>query len=137
MKNFILSVCVLTCMACGGGSSGSSGMLIEGTLTEGAGTAHTRSIKHGAGEFLEEVNVCAVGQCSRTDGRGQWGFMVPEETKGSEVQFSFQGHGINTTTLVAIPLEANELFIHFEHNNSHVIAHHMEVNGVRVHNGDF
>jgi hypothetical protein len=134
MKRYLFSLCILSAIACGGGSSGSSGMLIEGTLTEGRGTTHSRSIKHGAGEFLEEVTVCATGNCSRTDGRGQWGFMVSEEVKGTDIIFSFQGHGIDSATMVRIPNEANDIFMHFEHNDPDVRLHHMEVNGVRVPN---
>jgi hypothetical protein len=118
--------------ACGGSSSGSSGKLIEGILTEGAGTDHSSRIKHAAGEFIEEVTICALGRCSRTDGRGQWGFFIDEDEFSNEVLFSIDGHGIHTNVLVNFPYDTNEAFIHFEHNHGVVIVHHMDINGVRV-----
>jgi hypothetical protein len=106
-------------------------MLIEGKLTEGGGTAH-KLFKHSAGETIEDVKICALGSCSTTDSMGQWGFSAPKSFKGGEVLFSIDGHGINTKTAVDIPMDAKEVFVHFEHNDGMVKVHHMDVDGRRM-----
>ncbi len=133
--SFLLILFFLICsiQACGGSSSGSGGVLIEGILTEGSGTDHNSRIKHGANESIEEVMVCALGKCSRTDGKGQWGFYIEEENFEHTVLFSVDGHGINTTVTLSFPHDTNEAFIHFEHNHGKVIIHHMNINGTQAH----
>lgn len=119
-----LTATVLFCMtitACGGSSG--SGTLIEGTVTEAGGAAHdTRAfLRHGAGERIGGVEVCALGECSVTDDQGQWGFEVSEFPDSKDVLFSFDGHGILTTTIVTIPHEADEVFISFDHVEGGVV----------------
>lgn len=135
--SILLFLVVFLMQACGGSSSNNKGVFIEGILTEGGGTDHqarlNSGIKHGAGEFIEEVMICGLGKCSRTDGRGQWGFFVEEENFEHNVMFTVDGHGINTSTIVTFPNETKDAFVHFEHNNGKVIVHHMDINGERVH----
>ena len=129
MKKLFVIFSLALISACGGSSSG-AGVLIEGILTEGGGAAdHSLSLKHAAGENIEEVKICALGKCSHTDGQGQWGFVVNPDFTGGEVLFSIDGHGINTSTVVNIPEGADSLFIHFEHvAGGKVALHHMETN---------
>lgn len=122
--------------ACGGGSS-DSGMLIEGTLTEAGGAGHDRVLTHAhsAGQRIENVQVCALGECSVSDAQGQWGFVAGSNFAGGEVAFSIEGHGISTTSVVDIPAGANEVFIDFQHvEGGAVEAHHVTADGVTSHN---
>mgnify|MGYP006905785743 CR=1 FL=1 len=123
---------------CGGGSSSGGDLLIEGRISEGGGDDHKSLdghsiLKHGAGENIEEVKICALGKCSVSDSLGQWGFGVDKSHLSKDVLFTINGHGINTATAVKLPDSAKEVFIHFEHHNGKVIVHHMEVNGERAH----
>lgn len=118
--------------ACGGGSSSNNeDILIEGKITEGLGTEYSSRTKHGPGEGIEDVMICALGTCSRTDQLGQWGFLVSKKSFDSEILFDIDGHGIKTNTLVKLTHAAKEAYIHFENNAGKVIVHHMEINGVR------
>lgn len=137
-----LTALVLSSLFACGGSSGSSGKLIEGTLMQGSGTTHRSaldsvkhdSVKHSADTPIEEVEICALGKCSRTDGKGQWGFFVENENFQNDILFTINGHGINTSTALSLTNieNINDLFIHFEHNHGTVIIHHLEINGERV-----
>lgn len=122
--------------ACGGGGSSNSGMVIEGTLTEAGGAADLGALnfKHSERERIEEVEVCALGKCSITDGAGQWGFQVGEDFTGGEAEFSFKGHGIDTTSVVAIEPGANDIFLDFQHlPGGHVEAVHITNDGETSH----
>jgi hypothetical protein len=129
------SVCILlACLTigCGSGSSGSN-ILIEGTLTEGAGIIHSSMhqlrnescwLKHSAGQRIEEVEICALGKCSTTNLEGEWGFFV-SEIAVSPVEFSIKGHGIDTFVAVELEQANRHVFIHFEHVEGAVSVHHM------------
>lgn len=93
--------------SCGGGGSSDSGMVIEGQLTQGGGVAHSAALRHGAGENIENVSVCALGECSVTDSEGRWGFVAPEGFTGGEVLFNIDGHGLLTSTIVPVPDNAS------------------------------
>lgn len=111
--SLIASLCCLS--ACGGGSS-DSGMLIEGRLTQGETGGHLESaqLRHGAGETIAEVAICALGECSTTDSNGQWGFVADESYKGGDIVFTITGHGIDGTRITApIPLGASSVVINF------------------------
>jgi hypothetical protein len=127
--------------ACGGGSSGSSGTLIEGTLTEagGAAAAESRSLmlRHSSGQRIEDVQICALGECSTTDGEGQWALVTGDVFAGGEVLFTVKGHGIDTTAVVAIPNSAREVFVDFQHVEGGAIeAQHVTVDGETSHHED-
>ena len=127
-------LCVLL-SACGGSSGSSSEVLIEGTLTENGGAAHKyAALKHGSGEKIEDVTVCALGSCSTTDGEGQWGFVVAEAALGTDVLFTVNGHGIATQAVVSLPAEGEEIFISFDHVEGGVIeVSSMLVDGEELH----
>lgn len=142
MKVFFNSVLlivpfVLFLTACGGGGGSSdSGMLIEGTLIEAGGAGHSNGIilKHSTGQPIENVEVCALGECSLTDDLGQWGFVVSDEFNGGDVLFDINGHGIATETVVEIPSGASEVFLDFKHvEGGEVKADHITVDGETSH----
>ena len=123
-------------VACGGGSSSNSGMLIEGTLIEAGGASHANSVilKHSSGQPIENVSVCALGECSTTDLSGQWGFVVDESFTGGEVLFEINGHGIETTTLVEIADGADHVIVDFQHvEGGSVEASHITTDGNTEH----
>lgn len=125
---------VLTLTGCGGSSS-DGGIAFSGLLTQGEPATHSASLslRHGAGENIEEVEICALGECSTTDSAGLWGFVAGEEFTGGPVVFSIKGHGIDAQKLVVIPEGASDVEIHFEHGADNEIAlHHMSVDGERV-----
>lgn len=128
-------VTILIISGCGGGSS-DSGMLIEGTLTQGTGGAHAEALnfKHDDGERIDGVEVCALGECSPTDDAGQWGFVAGSDFSGGDVLFSFNGHGIDTGTVLHIPEGATDVVIDFRHTaDGTVVAEHVTVDGEEHH----
>jgi len=128
-----LACSTLLLNACGGGSSSNNDdILIEGKITEGLGTVHSSRTKHGPGEGIADTMICALGECSRTDDLGQWGFLVSRNSFDSEILFSIEGHEISTNTLVRLPNTSMEAYIHFENNMGQVKVHHMEINGERL-----
>lgn len=121
MKKNILILSVALLSGCSGGSSG-DGMVIEGQLIQGAKVAHSAPLfRHGAGESIGEVEICALGECSITDTDGRWGFVANETFNGGDVEFSIKGHGIDGTKIVSIPAGANEVFVVFEHGTGNEI----------------
>ncbi len=137
VPKLILASLSLVCFSCGGSSS-DSGILIEGTLIEGGGDAHENIIlKHSSGENLENVQVCALGECSTTDAAGQWGFVAGGDFNGGQVSFTIQGHGIDTTTLIDIPAGASEVFLDLKHEeDGSVKADHITIDGETSHHED-
>lgn len=119
MRLFLLSIVVLLA-ACGGGGGSSDGTVIQGTLIE-RGTGHTdfsnQSLKHSAGEALEDVKVCILTECSITDGRGQWGLNI-NNFPGGDISVKVEGHGISTSASVSLPASAQEVEITLGHNNT-------------------
>jgi hypothetical protein len=117
------------CSGDGGGDS--DGVVFEGTLTQGESVAHDSRIKpkHSAGEKIGEVTVCALGSCSETDSNGQWGFLVEGDFSGGDVAFSFDGHGIATTTIVEVPAGAKNVEIDFLNEGGTIHTHEFLVDG--------
>lgn len=100
-KILVYSLFVSLC-SCGGGGSG-DGMLLEGTLVEARGVTHHSMTRHGAGQPIENVSVCALGDCSITDLDGRWGIIAPEEFGGGEVLVSVNGHQIDNSLVIEVP----------------------------------
>jgi hypothetical protein len=119
---FAASFLGIVCIACNGGGGGSSdGTVIQGTLTQrGAGhsptihspTIHsqTMSSKHASGERIEDVTICVLGECSITDGEGQWGVNI-ENFPGGELAITINGHGIDSETSVSLPISARDVIV--------------------------
>ena len=127
-----LSACLIS--SCGGGSS-DSGILLEGLLTQGEEVVHSASatLRHAANENIEDVEICALGECATTDSAGEWGFVAPESFIGGSIQFTIKGHGIDSTSEVTVPEGAQAVYVHFENSaDGHVIVHHKTVDGVEV-----
>ena len=126
------------CISCGGGGSSSSdGMVIQGTLIQGAEVAHAERLEaqvlHSASEPIENVEICALGECSRTDASGQWGFALSDAFTGGDVLFSIDGHGIADELSISIPQGAREVMVELENGEgAQVHVHEMIVDGVSV-----
>lgn len=140
MKNplitlLIQSISMLALTACGGGGGSDSGTVIEGTLTENGGAGHKLSaLKHGVGQKIENVMVCALGECSTTDSAGQWGFLAPSDFNGGAVLFTLNGHGISTTATFNVPAGAQNVVLDLQHLEGGVIqVYHITIDGEETH----
>ena len=122
----------LSLIACGGSSSSSDGMVLEGTLVQGTEVAHERLL-HEAGEAIENVEVCALNTCATTDGNGRWGFLTESPFTGGTLTMTIRGHGIDTTTDVALPVDAADVIVELVREGSNTVrADSVSVNGVEV-----
>lgn len=131
LRNALFSCLVigssLALSACGGSSSGNDDLLIQGTLKQGSSAGHSAELalplKHGAGEPIEEVQICAAGDCTITDLEGKFGLVVDQAVAGTEVLFDINGHGIDTQTVVAIPSGVSEFEVELERHGDEVHSH--------------
>lgn len=117
---------------CSGGGSSSDGVVFEGTVTErGAGHSVQPMIvaKHTAGQQIEDVKVCVLGECSLTDGMGQWGVQVSGFT-GGDVSISLDGHGISASVKASIPATARTVTLELDHDGNSVTIAKMMIDGV-------
>lgn len=124
----LLPCCVV---GCGGGGSSSGSTVVEGTLTEEGGAEHTgrQVLKHGVGEHIGEVTICALGECSVTDSEGRWGFAA--DVTGGDVHFTVNGHGIDTSFVTDLPPGAENIFLDLGHVEGKIVqVQHMFVDGV-------
>ncbi len=135
MKRLLSCLAFATLTACGGsGGSDDSGTVLSGTLTQGSAVAHALIVaKHSAGAKIENVQICALGECSTTDGEGQWGFLIEENFAGGAIAFSIVGHGIDTTTTINIPAAAEDVVLDLVHANGVVNADHITIDGETSH----
>ncbi|MCB0322372.1 MAG: hypothetical protein KDD69_02330 [Bdellovibrionales bacterium] len=117
---------------CGGGGGGDgSGILFEGTLTQGSEETHQR-LAHGANEPLEEVDVCALGECSRTDIEGRWGFVADDTFTGGPVEFHVVGHGIDSTWVLEVPHGSSSIMLELVNRTDGVHPESLMADGVAV-----
>jgi|GEM_PF-1172872 len=120
---FVLLIPLLMLASCGGGSGGDSSngsdtVLLNGTLVEAGGAGHGSAasiFRHSLGASIERVRICAIGRCSITDDSGQWGFFIEQNLSGQPVEFSVDGHGIETTVVVTLPAAMSEILIELSH----------------------
>ena len=133
LLTYISALCVVFMLACGGSSS--DGVYFNGILNQGESVAHSDNVlRHAAGQNIENVEICALGECSTTDSNGAWAFEAPESFNGGEVEFTIKGHGIDTTQIVDVPDESSEIFVHFQRiGQNDVIVHHLIIDGVNQH----
>ena len=129
---------VIGCGGGGGGDDSTSGIVLEGTLIQGAGGSHARiATKHSEGEPLEEVEICALGSCSTTDATGHWGFLAEGNFAGGDVLFTVNGHEISSSPVVSIPAGTQVANVEFIHTDGVVSAHTLVFDGVeQVHSHD-
>jgi hypothetical protein len=129
-----LLLCFVSALSIGcNGSSSNDGIVFQGQLTQGDAVAHAEATsKHGAGQNIENVEVCALGECSTTDDGGNWAFVAPEVFTGGSVEFTLNGHGLQTNVLVDVPEGSRDVFAHFERQGGNtVVVHHLMIDGVR------
>lgn len=140
IKVLFVALSCLVLASCGGSGGGDSesGTVFEGVLIQGEGVVHAErdvvaQVSHGAGEFLENIEVCALGECSKTDANGRWGFATASRFAGGEVLFSIVGHGIDTTVVLDVPSGAENVVVELEnHGAEGVHAHSVLVDGVEA-----
>lgn len=129
MRLFFVSLLAL-CSACGGGGS-SDGTVIQGVLTErgdGHVSAQGVSLKHSATEPLEDVKVCILGECSITDGLGQWGLNI-EDFPGGDIPVVVEGHGIDASVNVSLPASAREVEMNIGHSDNVITVESVIIDG--------
>lgn len=130
MRLFFVSLLALF-SACGGSGGSSDGTVIQGTLTErGIGHISTEevSLKHSATEPLEDVKVCILGACSITDGLGQWGLNI-DEFPGGDVPVVVEGHGINASVTVSVPVSARDVEMSLGHKANVITVERLIIDG--------
>lgn len=127
-----MSLLFLSACSGGGGGDSDNGVIFQGTLVQGEDETHSR-LAHDAGEAIGEVQVCALGECSTTDGNGQWGFRV--EQAPTEFEMSVVGHEIDSKWTVIIPSTAKDVMIELENHADGVHAHSVIADGVEVEQG--
>ena len=134
LPTYALLSMLICFVGCGGGSSDSDGVAFSGLLTQGEAASHdsSNSLRHDKGENIEEVEICALGECSVTDTQGLWGFVADQSFTGGTVLFTIKGHGIDTQSTVEIPTGASDVDIHFENVAGQIELHHLVVDGVTV-----
>ena len=139
-KALLVALSCLVFASCGGSGGGDSdsGTVFEGVLAQGDGVVHSErdllsQVAHGAGEFIENVEVCALGECSKTDATGRWGFATASRFAGGEVLFSIVGHGIDAAVVLDVPSGADNVVVEFEnHGAEGVHAHSVLVDGTEA-----
>jgi hypothetical protein len=121
---------VFSLTACGGGSS-SDGVVFQGTLTqkgEGHSTSDLTQAKHASGQRIDEVKICVLGECSITDGEGQWGVNV-NEFSGGDVTVLVEGHGISSSVTTNIPDSPRDIVMDLEHSKNVISIAKLLVDG--------
>lgn len=130
MKKYTRSIALLcltfSISACGGGSS-DNGVAFFGALIQGdtAGHRQATALRHGANEPIEQVEICAFGECSITDGAGTWGIVSGEEFNGGNALFTIKGHGIDGTAIVSVPEGSRSVELEFIHGTGNEISVHL------------
>jgi hypothetical protein len=129
MRALFASLLISMCAACGGGGS-SDGTVFQGTVTErGAGhSAMAIAPKHSAGQRIEGVKVCVLGECSITDGNGQWGVNVSNFT-GGDLAIVLDGHGISASVSTNIPASARDVEVELDHTGDEVTIARLLIDG--------
>lgn len=132
MRSLLLALSIIVCsVGCNGGGGSSDGTIVQGVLTErGVGHASSKvsSPKHSSGQRIEEVKICVRGECSITDGAGQWGVNLDNFT-GGDVEILVDGHGIDSSTTVSLPPAAKEVEIDLAHNKNAISVEKLMIDG--------
>jgi hypothetical protein len=131
MKTRVLfaSLLVSMCAACGGSGS-SDGTVFQGTVTE-RGPGHSEMAiapKHSAGQPIDDVKVCVLGECSITDSQGQWGVNV-SNFAGGDIAIVLDGHGISASVSTNIPGSAKDVEVELDHSGDEVTIARLLIDG--------
>jgi hypothetical protein len=130
MRKIVSSLFLLAfCGACGGGGGSSSeGTVLQGTLIERGNGHASASVKHSAGQSLEDVKVCVMTECSITDGQGQWGVNIDNFT-GGDITVTVDGHGIDAQTSISLPPTARDVELNLAHNANAITVEKLVIDG--------
>lgn len=108
MKRICLLLGVALLAGCG---SSDDSVQFEGSLQT---TVQRSGVGVRAG--VPDVQVCALGECGRTDADGKWSFDIDDDAgfNGGDVLFAIDGGGLNTNVVVTgIDDESEEVDIDF------------------------
>jgi len=132
MRSLVIAFSFIVCSTgCNGGGGSSEGTIVQGVLTErgvGHASSDLPSPKHSAGQQIEEVKICVRGECSITDGAGQWGVNL-ENFTGGDVEILVDGHGIDSSTSVSLPPTAKEVEIDLAHSKNTIAVEKLIIDG--------
>lgn len=122
-------------VGCSSGGGDDNELVLQGVLIQGSGAgAHVGLFtKHAPGEPIGEVSVCALGECSLTDDRGQWGFSSKNVWAGGALMFTLRGHGLDAQAIVELPAEARDVSLEFERGVTEVYVTHLTIDGHTQH----
>ena len=115
-----------------GSSGGGSGKVLEGNLVEGVGGVERiiASVKHGVDEPIGDVEICALGVCSGTDAKGDFGFALPGDFDGGDFLITFRGHNIDSSVVATFPKEVKVLTLALERvSNTEIEIHEQFLDG--------
>lgn len=130
MRTIVAILAIALSMSSCGGGSGSDGTVIEGTLTQTGAGHRSASIvfKHAVGARIEDVKICVLGQCSITDGEGQWGVNI-ENFPGGDFVISVDGHGISTTVQSSAPASTKNMVVALGRDGNVVTVEKLFIDG--------
>jgi hypothetical protein len=116
----------------GGGGSSSDGSIVHGTLTQLSAGAHNSSslvLRHSAGQNIDGVTICLLGECSVTDASGEWGVNVPEIPAG-DILLTAEGHGIDSSLVFNVPGGAKDVTVELGNSSDGISVTTLVVDGV-------
>jgi hypothetical protein len=133
-SNFFLVTLLfpLTLSACGGGGSGSDGSIVHGSLiqlSDGAHSTDSLELRHSAGQKIDGVTICLLGECSVTDASGEWGVNVPEIPAG-DILLTLKGHGIDSSKVINVPGGATDVTVELGNSSEGISLMALVVDGV-------
>ncbi len=142
MNTCLIVVASALLVGCGGGGGDETtadAVVLQGSLIQGSEASSQKlsqpRVAHSAGELIPDVEVCALGACSKTDAMGRWGFAV--DNVPAEIQFTLTGHGISDMVSVSVPELAKDITIEFENlGDTDIVVHSVVADGAEVEQGE-
>lgn len=110
---------------------------MHGTLTQLSSGAHSTSghstsgleLRHSAGQNIDGVTICLLGECSVTDATGEWGVNVPEIPAG-DILLTAKGHGIDSSLVINVPGGAADVTVVLGNSSEGISLTSLIVDGV-------
>ena len=72
--------------------------------------------------------MCILGECSITDGLGQWGLNI-EDFPGGDIPVVVEGHGIDASVNVSLPASAREVEMDLGHDGNVITVESLLIDG--------